>query len=180
MPAQLLPREGAWDFSALEDLPDDGNRYEVVDGNLVVTPPPTQLHQVVSSRLRRAIEETMPDGWEVFTDFSLPLGSDGRIPDLAVVRMDVQPSRSSRNPYRPAAFGLVGEVVSPRTRKTDRFAKPGEYAEAGIPLYWRIELDPEPRIHGYRLRDGAYVEIDGPPPLPWGSLDVSLADLGIG
>jgi Uma2 family endonuclease len=121
----------------------------------------------------------MPAGWEVFTDFSLPMGTDGRIPDLAVVRVDVEATRSNRNPYAPSAFGLVGEVVSPRTRKIDRFAKPGEYAEAGIPIYWRIELDPGPRLHAYLLREGSYVEVDGLPPLPWGVLDVSLGDLGI-
>lgn len=179
MPVQLRSRESGWRFDDLDDLPDDGNRYEVVDGNLVVTPPPSQLHQMVSRRLQRAIERSLPAGWEVLTDFSLPLGTDGRVPDLAVVRLDVEVSRSNRNPYGPGAFGLVGEVVSPRTRKTDRFAKPGEYAEAGIPIYWRVELDPEPRLHAHVLRDGGYVEVDGPPPLPWGTLDVTLAELGV-
>ena len=179
MPVQLQPREGGWRFDDLDDLPDDGNRYEVVDGNLVVTPPPTQLHQVVSRRLQQAVERSMPGGWEVFTDFALPMGTDGRLPDLAVVRVEVAATRRNRNPYQAAAFGLVGEVVSPRTRKTDRFAKPGEYAEAGIPIYWRVELDPLPRLHAYVLREGGYVEVDGPPPLPWGVLDVTLDELGI-
>ena len=179
MSVQLLLRDGPWRFDELDELPDDGSRYEVVDGNLVVTPPPNQLHQVVSRRLQRAIEATMPSGWEVFTDFSLPMGTDGRVPDLAVVRVDVEASRSNRNPYAPSAFGLVGEVVSPRTRKTDGFAKPGEYAEVGIPIYWRIELDPHPRLHAYSLQNGSYVEVDGLPPLPWGVLETSLANLGI-
>ncbi|MEH0984221.1 Uma2 family endonuclease [Micromonospora sp. CPCC 205556] len=41
------------------------------------------------------------------------------------------------------------EVVSPGTRRTDRFAKPGEYAAAGIPFYWRVEQDPV-HLHAYR------------------------------
>ena len=179
MRASLLSRPGPWRFDELADLPDDGNRYEVVDGNLLVTPPPTDLHQLVSRRLQRAIEADMPAGWEVFTDFSVRFGTDGRVADLAVVRLDRVPTRADRNPITLNQFGLVGEVVSPRTRKTDRFAKPGEYAEAGIPIYWRVELDPEPRIHAYLLRHGSYVEVDGAPPTPWGSLAVTLGDLGI-
>ncbi|MGK5518006.1 Uma2 family endonuclease [Micromonospora sp. URMC 107] len=46
---------------------------------------------------------------------------------------------------------LAVEVVSPGTRRTDRFAKPGEYAAAGIPFYWRIEQDP---VHLYAYRRG--------------------------
>lgn len=45
---------------------------------------------------------------------------------------------------------LAVEIVSPGPRRTDRFAKPGEYAAAGIPAYWRIEQDPV-RVYAYRL-----------------------------
>ncbi|MFF5057209.1 Uma2 family endonuclease [Micromonospora sp. NPDC000663] len=45
------------------------------------------------------------------------------------------------------------EIVSPGTRRIDRFAKPGEYAAAGIPYYWRIEQDPV-HVCAYRIGDG--------------------------
>ncbi len=67
-----VERSGRWNFGDLGDLPNDGSRYEVVDGNLLVTPPPTQLHQFVSQSLQRALELTMPAGWQSYTDFSLP------------------------------------------------------------------------------------------------------------
>lgn len=47
---------------------------------------------------------------------------------------------------------LAVEIVSPGTRRIDRFAKPGEYAAAGIPFYWRIEQDPV-HVYAYRIGD---------------------------
>ncbi|MER6588803.1 Uma2 family endonuclease [Micromonospora chalcea] len=60
------------------------------------------------------------------------------------------PSDSSL--LRPADVVLAVEIVSPGTRRVDRFAKPGEYAAAGIPFYWRIEQDPV-HLYAYRLGD---------------------------
>jgi Uma2 family endonuclease len=49
-------------------------------------------------------------------------------------------------------------VVSPRSgsERTDRVQKVGEYAKAGIPLYWIIELDPDPKVTVLSLGEGAY------------------------
>jgi len=179
MPVSLLARAASWTFDEVADLPRDGNRYEVVDGNLVVTPPPTDLHAFVARRLQRAIDKTLPEGWDSFVDCAVRMGTDGRIPDLALVRLDEVPTSRKRNTFALRHFGLVCEVESPRTRKTDRFAKPGEYAEAGIPIYWRVELDDVPLLRAYVLRGSAYVEVDGPAPLPWGTLDATLSELGI-
>jgi Uma2 family endonuclease len=179
MSVAALARPGQWTFDDLDQLPDDGLRYEVVDGNLVVTPPPTQLHQIVEQRLQRQLFAQCPPEWEVVVEFSLRMGTDGRVPDLAIVRSGIPVSLSNRNPYLPEHFGLVGEVVSSSTRKTDQFAKPGEYAEAGIPIYWLIHVDPQFRIQGFSLQDGAYKEVDGPLPTPWGSFVPDLEQLGL-
>lgn len=82
----------------------------------------------------------------------------------------------------PEDFGLVVEIVSPSSRKTDRFAKPGEYAEAGIPLFWRVETEAEPTVVVYRLEARAYVEQavvrrSGPVAVPWGSAEIDLSVL---
>lgn len=179
MSVPVLQTDHVWRFDELHGLPDNGCRYEVVDGNLLVTPPPTDLHVLVVRRLQRALEAGMPDGWELFTDAPVRFGADGRIADLAAVRLDRLPTLADRIVLTPAQFGLVVEVVSPRTRKTDRFTKPGEYAEADIPLYWRVELDPEPRLHAFSLRAGTYVEESGPAPTPWGTFTVDWSALGI-
>lgn len=173
----LLEHPGPWRFQELADLPEDGRRYEVVDGNLVVTPPPTQFHQAVSSLIGQQLTQACPDDWRVYSEFALPLGTDGRVPDLAVVHADAPLSRRRPYPVGPEFFGLVVEVVSPRTRKTDRFTKPGEYAEAGIPLFWRVELDPVVQILGFALTDGSYVAVTGQLPVPWGAIDIDLSRL---
>lgn len=53
---------------------------------------------------------------------------------------------------------LLAEVVSPSTRKNDRFFKPIEYAIAGVPHYWRVEAEPDLFVVTFVLADGAYVE----------------------
>ena len=176
----VLDPAGPWVFGELAaraDLPDDGRRYEVVDGHLVVTPPPSPAHQAVSNRLHRQVQEVCPEEWEAFVEYPLPMGTDGRVPDFSVVR---------RRPIGPlgspaADFGLVVEITSPSSRKTDLFAKPGEYAEVGIPLFWRVDLEPELVVHAYRLEAGSYVDAavvrggGGRCPVPWGEMTVDLA-----
>ena len=179
MATPLLDPAGPWRFDALGDLPDDGRRYEVVDGHLVVTPPPSHRHQLVAAALLQQLTAACPPQWRAVHEFALQLGDDGRVPDLAVVR--ASPSGSA-GPYAWQApdFGLVVEVMSPGSRKTDLFAKPGEYAEAGIPLLWRVDLDPSPVLHAFRLEAGAYLPVrtaDGAP-VPWGLLRVDVPALG--
>ena len=103
---------GPWRLSELADLPDDGRRYEVVDGALVVTPLPGQLHQAVGALLLRQLVEQCPPSWQVSLEFALPLGSDGRVPDLAVV--------STRGPLRGTTSWprSTDEARSPRRGAT--------------------------------------------------------------
>ncbi len=173
---------GPWRFDELADLPDDGRRYEVVDGNLLVTPPPAHRHQEVGAELLHQLARAASPDWRVRYEWALPLGTDGRVPDLAVVRADADSRAGGPYPIGPDAVGLVVEVVSPSSRKTDRFAKPGEYAEAGIPLFWRVETDPALLLLAYRLVGDRYepvAEVDaaGRVPVPWGELDVDLTGL---
>jgi len=60
--------------------------------------------------------------------------------------------------YYASDLLLVAEVVSPRSgsERTDRVQKVGECAKAGIPLYWMIELDPDPKVTVLSLGDDAY------------------------
>ena len=174
---------GPWRFDELADLPDDGRRYEVVDGALVVSPPPGQDHQLVGTGLLLQLAPQCPPAWRLSYEWPLPMGTDGRVPDLAVVASDAPFGRgASPYPVGPEHVGLVVEVVSPSSRKTDRFAKPGEYAEAGIPLFWRVETDPELLLVAHRLVGAAYVQVAalagaGDVPAPWGSAHVDLAAL---
>jgi Uma2 family endonuclease len=174
-----------WTLADLAKLPEDGQRYELVDGGLVVTPPASQRHQDLASDLRDRLTADAPPGWRVRVEYPLPFGDDTqRVPDVVVFRWPPEhPRPDDQNPLGPADVALIVEVVSPRTRRTDRFAKPGEYAEAGIPLFWRLETDPELVLHAFALRGSAYeptapVRDQGRVPVPWGELDVDLTALG--
>lgn len=85
-------------------------------------------------------------------------------------------------PVGPQAFGLVVEVVSPGSRTTDRVAKPRGYAAAGIPLFWRVETEPDLLVQAFVLRAGAYESVGtvrerGPLPVPWGTAQVDIGRL---
>jgi Uma2 family endonuclease len=176
---------GGWTLHDLDSLPDDGQRYELVDGGLLVTPPATQRHQNLASDLRDRLQAAAPPGWRVRQEFPLPFAQDTqRIPDVVVHRWPLQhPRDDDRNPVGPADVELILEVVSPTTWRTDRFAKPGEYAEAGIGLFWRLECEPVLVLHPFVLGSAGYEPLDpvhgqGNVPVPWGSLAVDLMTLG--
>lgn len=174
-----------WSLADLPGLPDEGQRYELVDGGLVVTPPATQRHQDVASDVRDRLAAAAGPGWRVRYEYALPFADDTqRVPDVVVFRWPLEhPRVDARNPLGPADVGLIVEVVSPRTLRTDRFAKPGEYAEAGIPLFWRLETDPELVLHAFALRDARYeptaeIRGRGAVAVPWGQLVLDVPSLG--
>ncbi len=174
-----------WTLAELRELPDDGLRYELVDGNLFVTPP-TQRHQWWGDGLAGQLRAQAPPGWRMVTELQLPLGEDLRIPDVVVHRWPLQhPTADADSPLGPADVGVLIEVVSPRTRKTDRYTKPGEYAAAGIGLFWRLETAAELLLHPYVLHAGEYRAADvvtgsGRVAAPWGEVVVDLTTLRAG
>ena len=181
MPVALPDLTRGWTLADLEQLPDDAFRYELVDGGLVVTPPPTQQHQELAYNLHLHLAKAAPAGWRVRVEYPLPFADDTqRVPDIVVFRWPLQhPRQDDRSPLGPADVGLVVEVVSPHSRRTDRFAKPGEYAEAGIPIYWRLETEPSLALHAFVLRGTTYEPAGvGDPPVPWGQFAPDLASLG--
>lgn len=160
----LLGHPGPWTFADLERLPDDGNRYEVVDGTLVVSPTPSAWHQEVAERLLMHLRAQAGPDWRAGYELAVIVGDDGRIPDLALVRGGAPVPRAPAR-YRSDDFGLVVEVVSPSSRTTDRLVKQLEYAPMGVPFYWRVETEPV-EVVAYRRVDGAYVESGRLPPAP--------------
>ncbi len=111
------------------------------------------------------------------------LPEDGRVPDVSVVRIPgAPPAGAGRYPYGAGHASLVVEVVSPSSRKTDRFAKPGECAATGIALLWRVETDPDTVVLAFRLDAAVHVpagEAHGPARLPvrWGTTEIDVARL---
>jgi len=134
-------------------IPPDGKRYELLDGQVQVTPAPSPLHQRLVLRLARALQDHFEEPAEVFVS---PIDviltpHDVVQPDLVVV---TDPSQVSTRGIEGAPL-LVIEVLSPATTVYDRTTKAQRYAALGIPHYWLV--DPETRsIQCFRRREAAY------------------------
>jgi Uma2 family endonuclease len=126
----------------VRQLPDDGNRYEVVHGELLVTPSPRPLHQLVQLRLMVALDaylrrEPIGQLWASPADISW--GPDILVqPDLFVVAMEEARTMTWAS---MRTLPLVVEVLSPSSTRADRFTKRRLYQEVGVPLYWMVDAD---------------------------------------
>jgi Uma2 family endonuclease len=139
-----LPQRARYTVDDLFEIPDDGHRYEVFGGSLVMSPAPTPKHQLASFRLQSLVYPLVR-AHRAVVDSAVAIrltDEDGPIPDLAVVSEDINDSASA---VPVAATYTVVEVVSPSSAFMDRSSKPELYAEAGIPCYWRVELNPSRR-----------------------------------
>ncbi|KQV77889.1 hypothetical protein ASC64_03475 [Nocardioides sp. Root122] len=155
MSVTVLPQSRPLTADDLSALPDDGHRYELIDGTLIVTPAPSWRHQRAVARLLRALMDAADGHLEV-----LAAPFDVRLADDTVLQPDVLVCRVSDLTQRnlPAAPLLAVEVLSPSTRLVDLNLKRARYEAAGCPSYWVV--DPEaPAITAWDLRDGAYVEV---------------------
>src|SRR3954469_8788645 len=109
----VLPRGRALTRADLERMPDDGHRYELVDGTLVVTPAPSPRHQIVLARLHRLLADACPA--DLLVLFA-PL--DVTLDDSTVLQPDLLVSSAADFTDRdlPVAPLLALEVLSPSTR----------------------------------------------------------------
>jgi Uma2 family endonuclease len=150
------PPPGDWTIADVDALPErDGVRYELVDGVVAMMTPARGRHQTACRRLANVLEATAPPGFAVFEGVGVVLAPDQRpIPDVVVLRGTSLDTELFNFPADLVVLAV--EVVSPSTRSDDRFRKPGLYAQAGIPCYLRVELDPV-HVVAYRLgTDGVY------------------------
>jgi Uma2 family endonuclease len=120
------------------DTPDDGNRYEVIDGELYVSPPPVREHQHASGELQYRIRhylEDHPIGLLYAAPFGVILtGVNGVQPDLVYVSNERRAVLTHQG--ISGAPDLVVEILSPSTRTRDRGIKLRAYAAAEVPHYW--------------------------------------------
>jgi Uma2 family endonuclease len=154
---------GPWTVADVLALDDDGghSRHELIDGQLIVSPAPGYPHQRASRRLAALLEEAAAASGaavEVFEAVNVVTPSGLVIPDIAVVRAEA--ARDAELSLPASAMVAVIEIVSPTTRRIDRLVKPGVYAEAGIPTYWRLELHPAPGLTVFAIEGGHYRELE--------------------
>jgi Uma2 family endonuclease len=128
---------------ALQDESHPAPRYELVDGELLVTPSPQPLHQFALFALARVLHDHVrAHGLGIVllspADLELEPGTVVQ-PDLFVVPADVaRPLRSWRE---VRALLLAVEVVSPSSVRADRLEKRRLYQRAGVPEYWVVDVD---------------------------------------
>ena len=142
----------------LDLLPDDGRKYELDDGVLVVSPAPALIHQYVLQRLSAVLGTACPPDCIVLPGPGVEMTKyQYRIPDLVVVRVD-SIGIEDRSVTRPPVLAV--EIASPSTAIYDRNRKKDVYASFGITSYWIVtpSLD-KPRLVGYELGRGGYREI---------------------
>ncbi|WP_255368277.1 Uma2 family endonuclease [Micromonospora sp. WMMB235] len=149
-PDPMRQQRADYTLEDLLTLPDDAPRVELVDGVIQATPSPTLGHQTISSLLWLWLRSHAPVHLRASQAVGVGLSPNtSRQPDVLLHHAGLP---SDRSLLRPADVVLAVEIVSPGTRRVDRFAKPGEYAAAGIPFHWRIEQDPV-HLYAYRLGD---------------------------
>jgi Uma2 family endonuclease len=141
----------------LERMPDDGRRYELIDGMLIVSPAPNVPHQRVATVLALLLESACPTDLVVFGSpvnvrFSFRSALE---PDVSVAR--VEDSRGVRLEQTPL---LVAEVLSPDSVLRDLNLKKAAYERFGIPSYWVVDPDLDrPSLRAYELGGGTYAEV---------------------
>ncbi|WP_328342762.1 Uma2 family endonuclease [Micromonospora sp. NBC_00421] len=154
------PPEGGWTTDHLDALPEDGRRRELLDGVLILPVSPTRIHQTIAGRLMVALEEECPDDYDVTQAVEVRINrTRSFIPDVLVTTSTAAAREPSR--YEAHEVVLAVEIVSPGTRSIDRVLKPTLYAQAGIPFYWRIEVEDDGLVvHTYKIDavNEAYVE----------------------
>ncbi len=132
------PRIRPWTRADLARLPDDGNRYEVLDGQLLVTPQASRAHQYLTTDFTVALERYLrPMGVaHVVGPGSVPFGPDELQPDVMVIPGPRRPGNWDDGPV-PI---LVVEVLSRSSRRYDLGAKLDAYANrVGVPTVWIVD-----------------------------------------
>lgn len=140
----VMPRASeAWTAEVVRAIPDDGKRYELIDGELVVTPAPRYVHQAAILELIRLLDPWLRNR---STANLLMSPADISLSDDEILQPDLFVYRTvAGTPLRDwgdiSALLLVIEVLSPSTARYDRQLKRRRYQRAGVPEYWAVDLD---------------------------------------
>jgi Uma2 family endonuclease len=143
----------------LAAFPEDGHRYEIVDGSLYVSPPPSIRHQLVSGRLSQLLRAAATAEYEVLDTVGVRVEAGLLVPDLVIA--DAEAAFQGGAAFAAASIAVAVEIVSPSSVTMDKLAKPVLYAAARIPGYWRVEPDRAGGvlITAYELAGGAYRQV---------------------
>lgn len=125
----------------LAAMPDDGRRYELIDGTLIVSAAPSRLHQRAVFRVARLLDDACPQQFEVLiAPFDVVLADDSIVePDVLVAHR-----KKLTDKCLQGAPELAVEVLSPSTRHIDLLLKRERFERAGCRSYWLVDPSIEP------------------------------------
>lgn len=129
----------AWTLTELHRLPEDGNKYELVYGELFVTPAPTEEHETIAARLSSMLDPYVAKHYLglVYRPRAVVQRCKSEVePDLMVRAERIRRKGSWRGAPVPL---LVVEIVSPTTRQRDHIKKRNYYADIGVAEYWIVD-----------------------------------------
>ncbi|MBV7327824.1 Uma2 family endonuclease [Chloroflexi bacterium TSY] len=157
-PELIFPRQGEWTYEHWVQLPDDGWKYEVIDGVLHMSPPPAIIHQDVSGELYvrmrvHARRNQLGKVLEAPCGVRLPNQPVPVEPDILFVKRERQGVIGQN--YVEGAPDLIVEILSSSNPNHDLETKYAAYQEAGVPEYWIVDYQ-EQTITVYHLDHGAY------------------------
>lgn len=141
----------------LDRMPDDGRRYELLDGVLIVSPRPRLLHQEVAIELAVELRAACPAHLRVIPEPAVQLTRITEFdPDIVVIRRELlREAKVTESPL------LIVEVRAPSTALIDLNRKKTAYEQFGVPSYWIVDPDPDrPELTVFELgANGGYEEI---------------------
>ena len=153
----VIPHGRPFTVDDLEAMPDDGNRYELIDGMLLVTPAPGWPHQEMGAELFFQLRLQHPPDVRVLpAPFAVRTAFDSEVqPDVFVARYVDMTDKNL-----PVAPLLAVEVLSPSTRLKDRNLKKAFYERIGVASYWILDPAEPGALTAFELDDaGQYVQI---------------------
>ncbi len=169
-----IPPRSLWTVADLEQLPADGNRYEILHGELLVTPMPSVSHQDVAMSLSVRLYNwcRVHTGWRCAAPGGLFISETSWVePDIAVYPIS---RRAHISDWRDLpAPALVVEILSPSTTKVDRHRKRPAYLARGVGEVWLVDIETRtierwtaasdfPEVH---RESSVWEPVEGLPPL---------------
>ena len=156
------------EFAALPEATD--GRYELQEGSVVISPRPMPEHQICLGNLQVQIAHQVPELLRLIPEVDIDLGLVSptepgfvRLPDLVVVTAaGIRRRRQEGRLLRASEVVLAIEILSLGSQRTDRSIKHAEYADAGIPHYWIVDIDSRPSLVACQLA-GEFGYVDAAP-----------------
>jgi Uma2 family endonuclease len=155
--AEAWPQYGQeFTVEDLDKMPDDGHRYELLDGTLIVSPAPGLPHQRVVAALIAVLESACPEDLVVFPNVNVRFAHASALePDVVVAS---PPGITGARLLRAPVLGV--EILSPDSALRDLILKKAAYERFGVPSYWVVDPDLDrPTLRAFELTRGMYTEV---------------------